>query len=259
MGSLKGPSSLMQQQQQQAPPQPVQQHSAALQHATRQQQAALQMLQQQQEALKQGQDALRQEQLNLQAAAMRLREQYAALAQAQHGLQVQQKQPASPMGSSSCNSEAAPGHMLSSISGSDDELTFSSDQLQSIAVTSDAEAFHGKGGSSGAAAPITAAAVAPQVSDAALSAWLASRGGCASSTAMRSAAQLGTLLDCLPGAGHVSRAPGPLARTSPSFQDAGPWSLGSQPQVRGCWLLLQLQPLESCPLDQHAVDGVTSR
>lgn len=116
--------------QQQAPPQPAQPHSAALQQATRQQQAVLQMLQQQQEALKQGQDALRQEQLNLQAAAMRLREQYAALAQAQHGLQAQQKQPTSPMGSSSCNSEGAPGHMLGSISGSDDELTFSSDQLQ---------------------------------------------------------------------------------------------------------------------------------
>lgn len=128
----------------------------------------------------------------------------------------------------------------------------------SIAVTSDAEAFHGKGGSAAAAAPVAAAAVAPQVSGAVMSAWLASR-GCASSTAMRSAAQLGTLLHCLPNlpaAGQVDCALGPLSRASPSPQDARPWHPGSQPQVRGCRLLLQLKPPESRPLDQHAVDGV---
>lgn len=65
LGSLKAPSlqgSVHTPQPHPAPP--SRQHAMA--EATRQQQQAMQLLQQQQAALKQGQDALRQEQLNLQ-------------------------------------------------------------------------------------------------------------------------------------------------------------------------------------------------
>lgn len=65
LGSLKAPS-LQASVHPPQPQQPAPSRQQALAEATRQQQQAMQLLQQQQAALKQGQDALRQEQLNLQ-------------------------------------------------------------------------------------------------------------------------------------------------------------------------------------------------
>ncbi|KAK9915200.1 hypothetical protein WJX75_006072 [Coccomyxa subellipsoidea] len=214
LGSLKAPSLQPKAQQQLQPHPPPLSKQASLQAATRQQQQAMQVLQQQQAALKQGQEALRQEQLNLQAAAMRLREQYAVLTQQQQGLAAQQ--PSSPMASSSCESEGAAAHLPGSFSGSDDDVIFAPEQLRRAAHK--AEASYANGVSAGLPAE------SAPVSQAALAAWLATR-TCVSSTAMRSASQLGSMLECLPCNGQVY---GP-AHCPPSFQDLSRQPLGSLP------------------------------